>query len=123
MLILIVFFRVVSAEGPLFSQPVYHVSVAEDTLVGAPITRVTAESPSGAPLVYTVVAGDPNRIFSLDYSTGRHPTHYLSWLWCNVLTLLTLSLCNVLTLLTLSLCNALTLLTLSFCNVLTLLTQ
>ena len=64
-------FRVVSAEGPLFSQPVYHVSVAEDTALGTAITRVVAESPSGSLLVYTVVSGDPSRIFSLDYSTGK----------------------------------------------------
>ena len=63
--------RIVSAGGPMFSQSVYAGKIAEDSPGGAAVTRVTAESSSGAPLVYTIVAGDPDVMFDLHYGTGE----------------------------------------------------
>ena len=62
--------RVVAADGPLFSEARYLATIAEDAAAGTPVTRVAADHPSGASLVYTVVEGDPGGVFELDYSTG-----------------------------------------------------
>lgn len=64
--------RVVSAEGPLFDQALYSVSVSEDTLIGSAIAQVKASTSSNNPLIYTLSsAGDTEGLFKLDYQTGN----------------------------------------------------
>ncbi|XP_071532452.1 fat-like cadherin-related tumor suppressor homolog isoform X3 [Panulirus ornatus] len=65
-----VMIRVVSAEGPMFTSALYLASVAEDAQEGTPVARVEAASPTGEPIMYTIVAGNINEEFALDYSTG-----------------------------------------------------
>ncbi|XP_042236772.1 protocadherin Fat 1-like, partial [Homarus americanus] len=65
-----VLIRVVSAEGPMFTSARYFGTVPEDAPQGTPVTRVEAASPSGEPIMYTIVAGNINEEFALDYSTG-----------------------------------------------------
>lgn len=66
--------RVVSAEGPLFDQPFYSVTLPENKRVGSPVTRVEAQSPSGNDVIYNLVAGNTYGHFDLDYETGRRPS-------------------------------------------------
>ncbi|XP_064099968.1 fat-like cadherin-related tumor suppressor homolog isoform X2 [Macrobrachium nipponense] len=65
-----VMIRVVSAEGPIFSSARYAVSINEDAPKGTPVVRVEAESPSADPIMYTIVAGNAEELFALDYATG-----------------------------------------------------
>ncbi|KAF2353702.1 Cadherin [Trinorchestia longiramus] len=80
--------RIVSATGPVFSSPVFHGSVAEDATVGTAVLRLTAESPTGAALVYTIVAGDRGRHFALDFSSGvlqvARPLDFETQRWHNL---------------------------------------
>lgn len=63
--------RVVSSEGPMFTTAHYEASVPENAAVGTPVVRVEAASPSGEPIMYTIVAGNTEEQFGLDYSTGK----------------------------------------------------
>ncbi|XP_076064277.1 fat-like cadherin-related tumor suppressor homolog, partial [Oratosquilla oratoria] len=62
--------RVVDAEGPVFSAAHYIATAPESVARGAAVARVEAASPSGAPLIYTIVAGNTYEEFTLDYTTG-----------------------------------------------------
>lgn len=62
--------RVVSSEGPMFTAARYEAAVPENAAKGTPVVRVEAASPSGEPIMYTIVAGNTEELFGLDYSTG-----------------------------------------------------
>lgn len=61
----------VSSEGPMFTTAHYEATVPENAAVGTPVVRVEAASPSGEPIMYTIVAGNTEEQFGLDYSTGK----------------------------------------------------
>lgn len=63
--------RVVSSEGPMFTAARYETSLPENAAEGTPVVRVEAASPSGEPVMYTIVAGNTEENFVLDYSTGK----------------------------------------------------
>ncbi|XP_050710199.1 protocadherin Fat 1-like, partial [Eriocheir sinensis] len=65
-----VLIRVVSSEGPMFTAARYEAAVPENAAKGTPVVRVKAASPSGEPIMYTIVAGNTEELFGLDYSTG-----------------------------------------------------
>ncbi|XP_050706085.1 protocadherin Fat 1-like [Eriocheir sinensis] len=65
-----VLIRVVSSEGPMFTAARYEAAVPENAAKGTPVVRVEAASPSGEPIMYTIVAGNTEELFGLDYSTG-----------------------------------------------------
>lgn len=65
-----VLIRVVSSEGPIFTSGHYLASIREDARLGSPVLRVEAASSSGAPLMYTIVAGNTNEEFALEYTSG-----------------------------------------------------
>ncbi|XP_050721222.1 fat-like cadherin-related tumor suppressor homolog [Eriocheir sinensis] len=65
-----VLIRVVSSEGPMFTAARYEAAVPENAAEGTPVVRVEAASPSGEPIMYTIVAGNIEELFGLDYSTG-----------------------------------------------------
>lgn len=64
-------YRVVSSEGPIFTSGHYLASIDEDARLGSPVLRVEAASSSGAPLMYTIVAGNTNEEFALEYTSGE----------------------------------------------------
>ncbi|XP_047474985.1 fat-like cadherin-related tumor suppressor homolog isoform X2 [Penaeus chinensis] len=65
-----VLIRVVSSEGPIFTSGHYLASIHEDARLGSPVLRVEAAGSSGAPLMYTIVAGNTNEEFALEYTSG-----------------------------------------------------
>ncbi|XP_063862581.1 fat-like cadherin-related tumor suppressor homolog isoform X4 [Scylla paramamosain] len=65
-----VLIRVVSSEGPMFTAARYETSVPENAAEGTPVMRVEATSTSGEPVMYTIVAGNNEEKFAIDYSTG-----------------------------------------------------
>ncbi|CAL4061688.1 unnamed protein product, partial [Meganyctiphanes norvegica] len=84
-----VIIRVVSAEGPMFSSVSYKSTIPEDIPIGSAVARVEAHSPSNLPLIYTIIDGNKDELFSLDYQTGvlltatlldfeLQPEHYLT---------------------------------------------
>ena len=56
----------------MFTAARYEASVPENAAEGTPIVRVEAASPSGEPVMYTIVAGNTEERFALDYSTGKN---------------------------------------------------
>ncbi|KAK4302799.1 hypothetical protein Pmani_025146 [Petrolisthes manimaculis] len=65
-----VMIRVVAADGPMFTAGRYEASVGEDAPDGTPVVRVDAASPSGEPVLYTIVGGNTDQLFSIDFATG-----------------------------------------------------
>lgn len=55
----------------MFTAARYKAFVPENAAEGTPIVRVEAASPSGKPIMYTIVAGNTDELFDLDYSTGK----------------------------------------------------
>ncbi|KAA0190682.1 hypothetical protein HAZT_HAZT002680 [Hyalella azteca] len=62
--------RIVSSPGPEFDWSTYSAVVPEDAPAGTVLSRVFAVADSGVPLVYSIVEGDPQHLFGLDFSTG-----------------------------------------------------
>lgn len=65
----------VSSDGPMFTAARYEAAVPENAAEGTPVVRVEAASPSGEPIMYTIVAGNAEEQFGLDYSTGKYMTN------------------------------------------------
>lgn len=62
--------KVVDRETPVFDQLSFSKQVAENAKVGDVITHVTARSPSGAEVLYSITKGDPINQFNIDFKTG-----------------------------------------------------
>ena len=61
----------VNDNYPLTSEPVYHAEVVENSAAGTPVARVTATDRDGdGPLSYSIAAGNPQSLFSIDSDTG-----------------------------------------------------
>ena len=58
----------------MFTAARYEAAVPENAAQGTPVVRVEAASPSGEPVMYTIVAGNDEELFGLDYSTGKSIT-------------------------------------------------
>lgn len=58
----------------MFTAARYEAAVPENAPEGTPVVRVEAASPSGEPIMYTIVAGNTDEQFGLDYSTGKSMT-------------------------------------------------
>lgn len=63
--------RVVAADGPMFTAGRYEATVGEEVPEGTPVVRVEAASPSGEPVLYTIVGGNTDQLFSIDFATGE----------------------------------------------------
>ncbi|CAL4242821.1 unnamed protein product, partial [Meganyctiphanes norvegica] len=68
--------RVVSAEGPVFSSPTYSITVPEDISVGSAITTIDAQAATKNSLVFSIIQGNMNEEFYLDYNTGLKSSGY-----------------------------------------------
>ncbi|EDO41767.1 predicted protein, partial [Nematostella vectensis] len=62
--------KVVDKETPVFDQLSFSKVLAEDTPIGSEVTSVTARSPNGAGILYSITGGDPVNQFSIDFKTG-----------------------------------------------------
>lgn len=63
--------KVVDRETPVFDKLSFSKQIPEDSAVGTQITRVTARSPNGAEVLYSVTQGDPLNQFSIDFKSGK----------------------------------------------------
>ena len=62
----------VNDNYPLTSEPVYRAEVTENSEAGTLVTRVSATDRDGAgPLTYSIAAGNPQSLFSIDSETGE----------------------------------------------------
>jgi len=62
---------VVDRAMPVFDQALYTASVPESLPQYATVLTVTAQSPTSASLVYSVVAGNDLGMFGVDFSVGE----------------------------------------------------
>lgn len=78
-----VFVSVVNKAMPVFEEPFYNFSVAENVQPFSAIATVTARSPMGNALVYSIISGDEYGEFGVDYNIGELCfTIYLTVLMC-----------------------------------------
>ncbi|XP_043247503.1 fat-like cadherin-related tumor suppressor homolog, partial [Amphibalanus amphitrite] len=65
----------VNDNCPLTSEPVYHAEVLENSPAGTHVARVTATDRDGdGPLTYSIAAGNPQSLFSINSKTGEITT-------------------------------------------------
>lgn len=63
--------KVVNRAMPVFPQQFYAVSVPENQHSNVPVLTVQAESPKGRQLIYTIIQGNNNEEFAVDFNTGK----------------------------------------------------
>ena len=63
--------KVVDRETPVFDKLSFSEKIPEDAAVDTEITRVTARSPNGAAVLYSIPHGDPLNQFSIDFKSGK----------------------------------------------------
>jgi hypothetical protein len=63
--------KVVDRETPVFDQLSFSKQIPEDSTVGTAVTVVTARSPNGAEVMYSITQGDAVNQFSIDFKTGE----------------------------------------------------
>ncbi|XP_043928134.1 protocadherin Fat 3 isoform X2 [Protopterus annectens] len=61
---------VVNKAMPVFDRPFYRISVNEDVQPNTPVLSINATSPEGQGIIYTIVDGDPDYQFNIDFDTG-----------------------------------------------------
>uniref|UniRef100_A0A8C9U158 FAT atypical cadherin 3 n=1 Tax=Scleropages formosus TaxID=113540 RepID=A0A8C9U158_SCLFO len=61
---------VVNKAMPVFEKSFYGISVNEDIVVRTPILSISAASPAGEKVIYTIVDGDPSAQFCIGFDTG-----------------------------------------------------
>lgn len=66
-----VFVTVVNKAMPVFEEAFYNVSVAENIQPFTPIITISARSPMGNALVYSIVKGDEYGEFGIDFNIGK----------------------------------------------------
>jgi protocadherin Fat 1/2/3 len=62
--------KMVSGGMPLFKHQYYAVSVIESHPPSVPFLTINADSPHGRQLIYSIVSGNDNEEFSLDFNSG-----------------------------------------------------
>ncbi|KAG8186896.1 hypothetical protein JTE90_023783 [Oedothorax gibbosus] len=62
--------QVISHDMPVFAQQFYQVTVLENIPTRSPLLSVTASSPSGRQLIYSLVSGNRKEDLRLDFNTG-----------------------------------------------------
>ena len=62
---------VVNRAMPIFVEPYYSTSVPENVQSFTPILTVSARSPMGNSLVYSIVSGDEYGEFAVDFNIGE----------------------------------------------------
>ncbi|XP_064481302.1 fat-like cadherin-related tumor suppressor homolog isoform X2 [Ornithodoros turicata] len=62
--------KVVNRAMPVFPQQFYTVSVPENQQPHVPVLTVQADSPKGRQLIYSIVFGNSNEEFAVDFNTG-----------------------------------------------------
>lgn len=62
--------KVVNRAMPVFPQQFYTVSIPENHPPHVPVLTVQADSPKGRQLIYTIVSGNVNEEFAVDFNTG-----------------------------------------------------
>lgn len=62
--------KVYAASTPNFTQVVYESDVTENIPISSAVTTVSATSPNGNKIIYSIVDGDPNSEFTVHFSTG-----------------------------------------------------
>ncbi|XP_022242412.1 fat-like cadherin-related tumor suppressor homolog [Limulus polyphemus] len=65
----VVFIKVVNRHMPAFEKPFYKVSVPENVQPRSPVLSVAAESPQGRQLIYSIVKGNIDEEFGVDFNT------------------------------------------------------
>ncbi|GFQ74088.1 fat-like cadherin-related tumor suppressor homolog [Trichonephila clavata] len=63
--------QVISHDMPVFAQQLYQVTVLESIPRGSPLLTVTATSPSGKQLIYSLVSGNRKEDLRLDFNTEQ----------------------------------------------------
>lgn len=62
---------IVDRAMPVFAEVLYSVSVPENLPLYATVVTVTANSPTSASLVYSIIDGNDLGQFSVDFSVGK----------------------------------------------------
>lgn len=62
---------VISRSYPVFDQQVYHATIPEYYEIGSSVASLSADSPTGQKLIYTIIDGDLFGDFSVDFNIGR----------------------------------------------------
>ncbi|GAB6033159.1 hypothetical protein CHUAL_012768 [Chamberlinius hualienensis] len=62
--------KVVHSNMPLFKSQYYLTSVLEDIQPYSPVISLQADSPAGRKLIYSIVDGNANEEFAIDFNTG-----------------------------------------------------
>ncbi|XP_077448375.1 protocadherin Fat 3 isoform X3 [Stigmatopora argus] len=61
---------VLNKAMPLFDKPFYGITVPEDVAASTSVLSVNASSPTGQPIIFTLVSGDPSQQFDIGFDTG-----------------------------------------------------
>ncbi|XP_076315436.1 fat-like cadherin-related tumor suppressor homolog [Tachypleus tridentatus] len=62
--------KVINRNMPTFEKQFYRVSVPENMRPKSPVLSITAESPQGRQLIYSIVKGNDDEEFGVDFNTG-----------------------------------------------------
>lgn len=62
---------VIDKSYPVFEQQVYHSSIPEYYEIGSSVASLSADSPTGQKLIYTITNGDMFGDFSVDFNIGK----------------------------------------------------